>query len=197
MELKQKRNSNRIRYVFGEDEVQYLLQDGSGSRSFSVDYNDISRDRQSMEERNAWLRNVALLWIALGVVQTSAGWFSDHVFKLAFWVWLGAFCYLVYWFRRTSFIILPSGKGNLLVVDDTTGARIVEEIESRRAANFRRDYDGMRPHEEPPQQRRRFLWLHKEGALSDAELQQRLDVLDHGAAGENGVERETRGFLLN
>lgn len=66
MELKQKRNSNRIQYVFGEDDVQYSLQDGSGSRPFSVEYTDISRDRQTMEERNQWLRNVGFLWMLLG-----------------------------------------------------------------------------------------------------------------------------------
>jgi hypothetical protein len=55
MEIRQRRNSNRIRYVFGEDEVQYSLEDTSGSRSFSVAYTDISRDRQTLVERNQWL----------------------------------------------------------------------------------------------------------------------------------------------
>ena len=55
MEINQSRNSNRIRYVFGEDELQYSLEDTSGSRSFSVAYTDISRDRQTLVERNQWL----------------------------------------------------------------------------------------------------------------------------------------------
>ena len=47
MEIKQSRNSNRIRYVFGEDELQYSLEDTSGSRSFSVSYTDMSRNRRT------------------------------------------------------------------------------------------------------------------------------------------------------
>ena len=60
MEIKHSRNSNRIRYVFGEDELQYSLEDTSGSRSFSVAYTDISRDRQTLVKRNQWFGNVGL-----------------------------------------------------------------------------------------------------------------------------------------
>jgi hypothetical protein len=178
MELKQKRHSNRIGYVFGEDEVQYSVQDGSGSRTFSVDYTDISRDRQTLEERNAWLRNVGLLWIAIGVFGTGMTWFSEGALKVSFWLWVGGLCYLAYRLRSTKFVILPSDRGNLLVIDDATGATIVQELETRRAAKFRRDYDGFREDEENAQQRQRFSWLHREGALSDDELQQRLGMLD-------------------
>jgi hypothetical protein len=91
VEIKQSRHSNRIRYVFGEDEVQYSLQDGSGSRSFSVQYTEISRDRQVLEERNQWLRNVGLLWLLLGAGVTVASFLGEGPAKLSFWVCLGAF----------------------------------------------------------------------------------------------------------
>lgn len=42
MEIKQRRHSNRIRYVFGEDELQYQWEDGSGGRSLSVSSSGIS-----------------------------------------------------------------------------------------------------------------------------------------------------------
>lgn len=196
MELKQKRNSNRIRYVFGDDEVQYSLQDGSGSRSFSVDYTDISRDRQTLEERNEWLRNVGVLWMILGAGLTGLSLTGDSGLKVSFWLWVGAFCYLVYRLRSTKFVILPSDKGNLLVIDDATGAQIVQEIETRRAESLRRDYDGFREDEEIEQQRRRFAWLHKEGALSDEELRERLGMLEV-RVGEVGLEGEKARLLLN
>ena len=43
MEIEQSRTSYRIRYQFGEDELKYSLEDGSGGRYFSVQYTDISR----------------------------------------------------------------------------------------------------------------------------------------------------------
>lgn len=188
MEIKQSRNSNRIRYAFGEDELNYTLQDSSGSRSFSVQYTEISRDRQTLEERNQWLRNAGLLWIALGGVLTAMSYFGEGPFRMSFWVWIGAGCYAVYWFRRTKFTILPSEKGNLLVIDNADGPRLIEEIESRRAAQFLREYDFLDADETPQQQHKRFKWLHSEGALSDDGLQKRLAMIEaagvQGGAGE-------------
>ena len=64
------------------------------------------------------------------------------------------------------------------VIDDSDGQRILDEIQSRRAAHFRSEYDFMPEGDSPEQHRSRFKWLHKEGALSDDELQQRLKVVD-------------------
>ncbi|WP_162348106.1 hypothetical protein [Pseudoxanthomonas gei] len=50
--MKQSRHSNRIRYVLGEDEVQYSLEDGAGRRSLSVPYTQISCYRQSLPGRS-------------------------------------------------------------------------------------------------------------------------------------------------
>jgi len=63
MEITQKKNSNKIRFAFGEEALDYSLGDSSGSRSYSVPYTDISRDRQTRVERNQSLENVGLLLI--------------------------------------------------------------------------------------------------------------------------------------
>ena len=178
MEIAQRRNANRIRYVFGEQSLQYQLQDGSGSRSFSVDYMDISRDRQTLVERNDWLRNVGLLWLALGAVMTAVNWIGGESGVPSFWLFIGAGCYAVYHFRSTPFTILPTSKGNLLVIDNAEGAKILEEISTRRAAAYRAEYDFFPESDSPEQNRRRFKWLHEEGALSDDELRERLDKVD-------------------
>jgi hypothetical protein len=177
MEIRQRRNSNRIRYVFGEGELQYSLEDTSGSRSFSVGYTDISRDRQTLVERNQWLGNVGLLWLALGAVLTIVS-FVGGKGTFSFWLWIGAGCYAVYRLRTTRFTIVPSEKGNLLVIDDEEGKRILNEIESRRAAQFKAEYDFMPENDTPEQLRGRFKWLHREGALSNEELESRLVAVD-------------------
>ncbi|MFC0679327.1 hypothetical protein ACFFGH_15945 [Lysobacter korlensis] len=197
MEIKQKRTSNRIRYVFGEDELQYSWEDGSGSRSFSVQYTDITRDRQTLVERNEWLRNVGLLWLALGVVTTGLAWFNKGQLDPSLWLFIGAGCYGVYRVRATGFTILPSDKGNLLVIDGDEGKRIIGEIESRRAAQFLREYDFMPENDTPEQLRGRFKWLHKEGALSDEELQRRLAVVDARDPGRMQSELAPARAVLN
>lgn len=178
MEIQQKRNSNRTKFEFGEEELRYHVQDSSGSRSFSVAYTDISRDRQTLQERNAWLRNAGLLWLALGALVTVMRWFESHTVSPSIWLLVGAVAYVAYRFRTTDFTLIPSGKGNLLVISSVDGERILKEIESRRARQYREEYDFMPDGETAEQHRRRFQWLHREGALSDDELKQRLAVVD-------------------
>ncbi|KAF1720938.1 hypothetical protein [Pseudoxanthomonas wuyuanensis] len=184
VEIRQKRNSNRIDFKFGEEELEYRIEDSSGSRSFSVPYLGISRDRQTFEERNQWLGNVGLLWIALGVVLTAASYFGEGPFRLSFWVWVGIGCYAFYHFRRTRFTILPSEKGNLCVIDDAEGPRVIAEIERRRVAVLRENYDFVAADESAEQRVRRYRFLHQEGALSDDELAERLSMIEEPSSVE-------------
>lgn len=197
MEISQKKNANRIRFAFGEDAVNYSLEDGSGSRSYSVPYLDISRDRQTLVERNQWLGNVGKLWLLLGAALTAFSVMGDGGLKVSIWVWVGAACYAFYHYRTTRFTIVPTGKGNLCVIDDADGQRILGEIESRRARLFRDEYDFMPEGDSPDQHRSRFKWLHKEGVLSDDELGQRLAAVDAMDAAKSLPVTSTAGIRLN
>lgn len=178
MEIRQKKHSNRIRFAFGEDALEYGIEDNSGSRTFSVGYTEISRDRQTLVERNQWLGNVGLLWMILGAGLTAFSFMGDGGGRVSVWLWVGAACYAAYRYRSTRFTIVPTDKGNLCVIDDADGPRILEELATRRAEQFRGEYDFMPESETPEQHRARFKWLHKEGALSDDELKERLSVID-------------------
>jgi hypothetical protein len=197
MEIAQKKHSNRVRYVFGDDELDYQLQDSSGSRSFSVGYAGISRDRQTLVERNQWLRNVGLLWILLGGVFTGISLTGDQGLKISVWLWVGLACYGAYHFFSTRYTIIPTESGNLLVIDDADGQRILDEIASRRAGYLRREFDFMPESESPEQHRGRFKWLHREGALSEDELKQRLATIDAMDPGRATVVAPEPGARLN
>jgi hypothetical protein len=174
LEISQKRFSANTRYAFHEDRVDYAWKDSSTSRSFSVSYTDITRDRQTLTERNTWFRNVGILWLVIGGIELAMSWSAATGQKGGLWLALGAACCAIYRFRVTGYTILPSDKGNLLVIDDEDGKQIVAEIESRRANQFRSEYDFFPEDDSPQQLRNRFTWLHREGALSDEELQGRL-----------------------
>ena len=197
MEIRQKKNSNKISFVFGEDALDYSLEDSSGSRSYSVPYTDISRDRQTLVERNQWLGNVGMLWLLLGAGLTAFSFMGEAGPRVSIWLWVGAACYAAYRYRTTRFTIVPTDKGNLCVIDDADGQRILAEIESRRVQQFRSDYDFMPEGESPEQHRARFKWLHKEGVLSDDEFRQRMatvDALDPARVGHGVLEP---GMRLN
>jgi len=195
MEINQKKHSNRVRYVFGEDELDYRLEDSSGSRSFSVPYSAIGRDRQTLVERNQWLRNVGLLWIVLGVAFTGVSLAGGQGLKISIWLWVGLACYGAYHLFSTRYTIIPTESGNLLVIDGADGQRILDEIASRRADYMRREYDFMPENDTPEQHRHRFKWLHREGVLTEEELKQRLaivDAMDPGRAAAIGPEPGAR-----
>jgi hypothetical protein len=196
VEVLQSRHSNYIRYKFDTDEIHYFIEDSSGSRSMSVAYADIGRDRQVFVERNAWLRNIGLLWLALGAVLTGMAAIKGQ-FAPSPWLFVGAGCYAAYLWRTTRFTIVPSEKGNLLVIDGDDGQRILAELASRRADYFRREYDCMPQDETAEQHRHRFQWLHREGALSDAELAQRLAVVDASDAAQSATAAAAPAVTLN
>ena len=45
--------------------------------------------RQTLVERNQWLRNVGLLWILLGAVFTGISLTGDEGLKISVWLWVG------------------------------------------------------------------------------------------------------------
>jgi len=96
MEIAQRRNADRTRYVFGGNALQYHVHDSSGSPSFTVAYTDISRDRQTLVQRNEWLRNAALLWLVLGVVLTAMKWIGGQGGAPSLWLFIGAGCDAAY-----------------------------------------------------------------------------------------------------
>jgi hypothetical protein len=186
MEISQRRGTASTRYVFHDDRVEYSFKDSSVSRSFSVPYTDISRDREGLVERNVWYRNVGYFWLALGVLMLAVSWQKGELQHGALWAVLGAGCLAAYYGYPTRYRVVPSDKGNLLILDHgETADRIESEIVQRRAAQFRGEYDFFPETDSPQQLRNRFTWLHREGALSDEELQARLAMvakIEHPAA---------------
>jgi len=181
MEISQKRGGASTRYVFHDDRVEYAFKDSSVSRTFSVPYTDISRDREGLTERNVWFRNVGYFWLGLGVLLLVVSWREGEIGHGALWAVLGAGCLAAYYGYPTRYRIIPSNKGNLLILDhDESADRIESEIAERRAAQFRGEYDFFPDGESPQQLRNRFNWLHREGALSDEELQERLARIEAG-----------------
>ncbi|MBN8480807.1 MAG: hypothetical protein J0L88_04360 [Xanthomonadales bacterium] len=179
MEIAQKRHSTRTRYRFGEQKLEYFVKDPSGEREFSVAYPEVSNERQTAVERNSWLRNAGWFWIALGAFLT---WLrltdGKDGFPVSIWLVIGIGCVIAYHVRVTRFIVLGSSKGNLYVVDDADGARILEQIATRRAAAMRAEYDFFPEGETPERLRRRFAWLRDEGALDEGEYKARLMLVD-------------------
>ena len=172
MEVQQRHGATRLRYRFDTDSVEYRVEDSSGSRTFNVAYTELSRDRQELLERNEWFRNAGMLWMLIGVVFTALSFGGERP-AISLWFWIGLLCYLIFRLRTTRYTIIPSDKGNLLVIHNGDHDRIVKELEMRRADQFRREYDFVPDGDEPDNYRKRLDWLKREGALSDEDVEKR------------------------
>jgi hypothetical protein len=177
IEFTQKRGHNKTHLKFGEDELAYSITEKNGSASFQAKYHAISGNRDFFIERNTWLQSVGVLWIVLGALFTAVNVAADKP-SLSIWLPVGVACWLWAHFRTTRYTKIPTDSGTLYIIDDAQKDRILAELEARRVNQLRRWYDFLSPDEEPDKQRARFHWLHKQGALSDTELEQRLATLE-------------------
>ena len=199
MEVQQRHGATRLRYRFDTDSVEYRVEDSSGSRTFNVAYTELSRDPphdigavarfdQWVDDRFDVLRgreptdrilyaiselaDFSVLWMLIGVVFTALSFGGERP-AISLWFWIGLLCYLIFRLRTTRYTIIPSDKGNLLVIHNSDHDRIVNELETRRADQFRREYDFVPDGDEPDNYRKRLDWLKREGALSDEDVEKR------------------------
>lgn len=178
LRLEQKRAGAKTFFEFGEDSLRYGLDDGNASRTWTIEYAELSVERERFVERNTWWRNVGAIWVVLGAVLTAMDWTKTQVLGLSIWLPLGAACLVWYALRIRRFIVVPSPRANVLVIDDASAAAVLAEIDRRRAAQLRDRFDYLSPDESPEQQRHRVLWLQRQGSLDDHEVSARLLQID-------------------
>lgn len=192
-EFTQKRFSTRTRFQLREDELRYELHTDNQSRTFTLGYTELSRDRETLTERNSWWRNVGAIWVLLGAFMGVADWMESGALRVPIWVWLGAICLAVYQFRVTRFVIIPAERCNLLILDDAQRAAIVAALEERRALQLRRRLDYISPNEHPEQQRQRMLWLQRQGVLDEHEVSARMLQIDALMAAHEQARLQAEG----
>ena len=178
LRMAQKRAGAKTFFEFGEETLRYGLDDGSASRTWTIEYAELSVEREHFVERNTWWRNVGLIWAGIGAVVMAMAWFDDQAFRFSIWLPLGAICLVVYALRIRRYTVVPSQRVNVLVIDDAKAPAILAEIDRRRAAQLRDRFDYLSPDESPEQQRHRVLWLQRQGSLDDHEVSARLLQID-------------------
>lgn len=172
MELRQQDNSSNIRSAFGAGAPGERVAIDANSGTPSHDRTAIACDRQALV-----LRNVGLLWLALGSAMTALSIVEGQGLKLSVGLWLGAACYAAYRFRNGHTAIAPTDKGHAALIPDAQWQRILGEIEARRARP-RKVRDLVPRTSSLKQYRARFAWQHQQGRLSDAGLRHRLATID-------------------
>jgi hypothetical protein len=174
----QKRAGAKTFFEFGEDSLRYGHDDGASASTWTIEYAELSAEREQFVERNTWWRNVGGIWVAVGAVLTLLGGTTLQVGGVSIWLPLGAACLAYYALRIRRYVVVPSPRANVLVIDDASAPAILAELDRRRAAQLRERFDYLSPEESPEQQRHRVLWLQRQGSLDDHEVSARLLQID-------------------
>lgn len=178
-QVSQSKAGTTTTFAFSPDELKFTLANKSSSTTFKTSYTAMSRDQGFLVERNDWLRNVGFLWIALGLASIAISYAQAQKLVPSIWLFLGIGCAGWAWLRTVRYVTVPAESGTLLVIEDSQKAALLDELDARRTDQLLRWHDFMDANEDPERQRNRFNWLREEGALSEAELGERLGRLDH------------------
>lgn len=190
MELTQKKSSNQTTFEFGKEKLKYSIKDSSGKKTFSTEYGSISdEDFDELEEKNAWFRNVGILWVLIGAVQIIGRLMESGSFSGSIWLTLGIICLITYRFKTTNYTIVDAEKGRIFIIQDEQHSKILDEISKRRKKQWKLWYGSINYENDPQNELNKFQWLLDKKVISDDEFKTvKLEI---------GQETETLERVLN
>lgn len=175
MEFIQKKRGVKQTFTLRDDHFNFAYEDKSGSGDIDLNYVDFPQKSSVSIEQNEWLRNVGLLWIALGVAQIGWAIFNDlSLSGKGFWLMVGMACVLWAHFSKTRYSVFRTERGNVLVMQNKQHQQIVETLHARRKAQLRDWYGDVNPDNELENEIRKFQWLVEQDVMTQAESEQKI-----------------------
>jgi hypothetical protein len=190
IEYQQRRPGIRLRFVFGAEELFFAFRELGQERSFAADYAHIFVDSPSHLSIDSSTLGRRVVWAYLAFLVTMVG-------TAFFWApppiaWggitlLGVAAFLFAILRGTftlDFILLPVAFDKfgehgreMQVIDDETGAQVLEEIRNRRIHRLRTLYAFVDIDADPEREAGKFEWLRDNRVIDEAEYQAALEEL--------------------
>ena len=175
MEFIQKKRGVKQTFTLKDDHFNFAYEDKSGSGDIDLNYVDLPQKSSVSIEQNEWLRNVGLLWIALGVAQIGWAIFNDlSLSGKGFWLMVGMACVLWAHFSKTRYSVFRTERGNVLVMQNKQHQQIVETLHARRKAQLLDWYGDVNPDNELENEIRKFQWLVEQDVMTQAESEQKI-----------------------
>ena len=171
MEITQRNLWNRTNFQFEEQNLKYSLKSGSRSFSFSVRYLEISTNPCEVQTKSTLTRNIGILLILAGVAHEIFYFLEHGTLTFSAWFALGLLVIAVHYLTKTAYTILPAGNYHIAIIKDSKHDRIYNEIISRRKALLYSRYGKIDYDNDPEDEINKFIWLRKEGVISDEELE--------------------------
>ncbi|BCE03707.1 hypothetical protein [Marinicellulosiphila megalodicopiae] len=175
MEIIQKKKSNKNKFTFKDETLNFEYSDKTGSGDIDVNYADIPKKFSILIERNEWLRNVGLLWCAIGAVQLGYAILTGSSIEgKGVWLFLGLGCVAWAHFSTIRYSVFKTPPGTIFVIHDKNHELIVDELYKRRQSQMLNWYGPINPNNELAQEIGKYKWLVEEAVLSQIEADQKI-----------------------
>lgn len=192
MEIVQKKKGNIHTFTFKEDSFNFAYKDKSGSGDTDFNYAEFPKKSSIKIEQNDWLRNVGVLWCALGVFQVgSALYFNKSLSGTGFWLFIGLACLAWYLFSKVIYSVFQAENGNVFIIHDKNHNKIIEELTGRRKIQLLKWYGDINPQNEMQREIEKFKWLVEQDVLSKDESESKIAQVEllHQDASSSSIGR--------
>ncbi len=182
MEKEQKKFSNKTKFEFGDEELKHTIKDKRNTVDFKIKYAEFPVSCNTFEERNEWLRNAGLIWVALGIfILGTAIMNGDPLSGKGFWIMVGAICLVSYKFSSTKYSVFPTDNGNVFIIRDKQHDEIVDEINGRKRTQLLDWHGEINRENDPEYEIGKFNWLKEQGVLSEDEANTKIEQVKWGS----------------
>lgn len=189
MTITQKKASNKITFQFEEDCFQYTLEDKSAKISFSVDYDTFPVKHHTQEERQAYFRNVGVVWLVIAAFDMASRMLgSAPSFKFSILLFPGIAFLIYYRLSITPFLVFDSPCGRVFVIANKQAESILKEIHTRRIAQIRSRYARLIDASQPERESARFEALLRENIITQDEFDDLMIDLRLGISANTPLE---------
>lgn len=170
MKFTQKRLGTHISFEFGPTELTHAVRDKSGERDSVTDYAEIGLGKRRIFDNKDWYRNVGVLWCIIGAASFGIDFYNNALgLWSGFWLVIGAGCLIYYFVSKTSYTVIDTQQGPILIIEDGQRDAIVSELEKRRKDRLNDLYGALNLDNDADQELARIEWLVKQKVLTRAE----------------------------
>lgn len=178
MEFQQKRMATQTWFTFNKEDLDHRVRDNSADVEFTVAYSSLPPNKRVIFDRNNWLRNVGLIWCALGVINIGLA-FTDAgpTAGSAFWLMIGLGCLAFYRLTWSEYTVFDTEEGAIWVLKDDQHDEIIQLLKTRSKEQLLSWYRSLDFGDDPMQEIQTIEWLVKRDALSKDEAQMRISEI--------------------
>ena len=197
--IKQKRFSNKTTFEFFEDKLTYTIDHSKGLHSFTIEYASIPVDDIGrLENKQPWFKNLGILWIGVGLLQTFVRFIYSHTVQISWWLLVGGVFFILYPVVRTKFTVLRTEAGGILIIKDKRHDQIFDEIKTRKRQQLR-DWHGEINYDNSPESEiDKFVWLKNQDVITEDELEEiRMKITFFHSSNSAGFTMELDEKKLN